>query len=80
MKTIFKFVVVFFVIASISIWARPPRGKRHHQNDRNERHKACKDNISKFCSSTKPGEGRMRDCLEKNKDKLSEGCRKAHNF
>lgn len=80
MKIILKFWVVFFVIASISIWARPPKRHGQSRKPKGERHAACKEDISKLCSTVKPGEGRMRDCLKENKDKLSEECKKSHNF
>lgn len=37
--------------------------------------KICKADIDKVCAGVKPGEGRLRDCLIKNVDKLSDGCR-----
>ncbi|HBA59985.1 MAG TPA: hypothetical protein DCZ92_04030 [Elusimicrobia bacterium] len=36
---------------------------------------ACKDDARKLCEGIKPGQGRVRDCLQKNQDKLSEGCK-----
>lgn len=35
----------------------------------------CAADVKKFCEGVKPGEGRVRDCLIKNADKLSEGCK-----
>ncbi len=37
--------------------------------------KACKDDVSKFCSDIKPGMGRMTDCLQSHATELSSGCR-----
>lgn len=37
--------------------------------------KICKADIDKVCAGVKPGEGRLRDCLIKNVDKLSDGCK-----
>ncbi|KAF0127219.1 MAG: hypothetical protein FD189_428 [Elusimicrobia bacterium] len=34
----------------------------------------CAEDIQKLCKDVKPGEGRMRDCLQKNIKKLSEEC------
>ncbi|MBI4351953.1 MAG: hypothetical protein HY550_10980 [Elusimicrobia bacterium] len=37
--------------------------------------KACAADREKFCAGVKPGEGRLRDCLQKNIKNLSEGCK-----
>jgi len=37
----------------------------------------CRDDLKAFCSSVKPGEGRLAGCIDKNKDKISERCKKA---
>lgn len=37
--------------------------------------KACAADREKFCAGVKPGEGRLRDCLQKNLKNLSEGCK-----
>jgi len=37
----------------------------------------CDDDLKKFCSVIKPGEGRLLDCLEKNKDSVSDRCKHA---
>ena len=37
----------------------------------------CRNDLNAFCSATKPGEGRLRDCLEKNKKKVSKRCTQA---
>lgn len=37
--------------------------------------KACAADREKFCAGVKPGEGRLRDCLQKNIKSLSEGCK-----
>ncbi|MDD5209878.1 MAG: cysteine rich repeat-containing protein [Elusimicrobiales bacterium] len=37
--------------------------------------KACAADREKFCAGVKPGEGRLRDCLQKNLKGLSEGCK-----
>ena len=37
--------------------------------------KACAADAKKLCGEVKPGEGRVRDCLIKNLDKLSDGCK-----
>ena len=38
---------------------------------------ACKDDIPKVCAGVTHGGGRMRSCLESNKDKVSEACKTA---
>ena len=37
----------------------------------------CRDDLKAFCSGVKPGEGRLIDCIEKNKDKISSRCKQA---
>jgi aminoglycoside phosphotransferase family enzyme len=37
----------------------------------------CHDDLMAFCSAVKPGEGRLLDCLEKNKTKVSGRCNQA---
>lgn len=39
----------------------------------------CRDDLKSFCADVKPGEGRLLDCVEKNKDKLSSRCKTAIN-
>ena len=37
----------------------------------------CRDDLNAYCSAAKPGEGRLLDCLEKNKKKVSKRCTQA---
>ncbi len=37
----------------------------------------CRDDLKTYCSAVKPGEGRLLDCMEKNKTKLSGRCTQA---
>lgn len=37
----------------------------------------CNDDLEKYCADIKPGEGRLLDCLEKNKDGVSSRCKQA---
>lgn len=37
----------------------------------------CRDDLKTYCSTVKPGEGRLLDCMEKNKAKLSGRCTQA---
>jgi hypothetical protein len=37
----------------------------------------CREDLQKYCSSVKPGEGRLLDCMDKKKNELSERCRQA---
>jgi len=37
----------------------------------------CRDDLTKFCSDTKPGEGRLLQCLDKNDAKVSGRCKQA---
>lgn len=40
-----------------------------------EIHKACKNDVEKFCKDVEPGKGRIMSCLKQNEDKLSHSCR-----
>jgi hypothetical protein len=37
----------------------------------------CRDDLKTYCSDIKPGEGRLIDCLDKNKAKISDRCKNA---
>ena len=37
----------------------------------------CRDDLKTFCSDVKPGEGRLLDCIGKNKEKISNRCKQA---
>jgi hypothetical protein len=39
----------------------------------------CKDDLKSYCSSIKPGEGRLLQCLDKNGEKVSGRCKQAIN-
>lgn len=37
----------------------------------------CRDDLKAHCSSVKPGEGRLLDCINKNEKKISARCKQA---
>ena len=37
----------------------------------------CRDDLKAYCSDIAPGEGRLVQCLDKNKDKISARCKQA---
>ena len=37
----------------------------------------CRDDLTKFCSDIKPGEGRLLQCIDKNDAKVSGRCKQA---
>ena len=37
----------------------------------------CRDDLKTFCSDVKPGEGRLIECIGKNKEKISSRCKQA---
>jgi hypothetical protein len=37
----------------------------------------CRDDLEKFCSNIKPGEGRLLQCIDKNNAKVSNRCKQA---
>jgi hypothetical protein len=41
-----------------------------------EQRAACGDDVKKLCNGVMPGGGRILECLAKQKDKLSDACKK----
>jgi len=37
----------------------------------------CRDDLKTYCSGVKPGEGRLIDCIDKNREKISDRCKQA---
>jgi len=37
----------------------------------------CRDDLKTYCADIKPGEGRLIQCIEKNKEKISGRCKQA---
>lgn len=37
----------------------------------------CRDDLRAYCSNVKPGEGRLLDCIDRNKEKVSDRCNQA---
>jgi len=37
----------------------------------------CRDDLKKYCSDIKPGEGRLLECIAKKKDEISDRCKTA---
>jgi hypothetical protein len=44
--------------------------KKHHEG-----HAACKDDVARFCSNIKPGEGRIINCLKERENELTPQCK-----
>ena len=47
------------------------------QNQRGAMREACKTDVEKYCSDVQRGGGRIGECLNKQRDQLSEACQKA---
>ena len=47
------------------------------QDQRGAMREACKADVEKYCSDIQRGGGRIRECLNKQHDQLSEACQKA---
>ncbi len=41
-----------------------------------EQRAACGEDVKKLCAGVQPGGGRLMDCLNKQKDKVSDACKK----
>ena len=54
------------------------KGKKHASERAKERREACKEDVKKFCKDVKPGDGRIVECLKKNRESLSESCKSHH--
>jgi hypothetical protein len=39
--------------------------------------KACRSDLRAYCSKVSPGEGRLKDCMDKNGDKVSDQCKES---
>ena len=39
----------------------------------------CREDLKKYCSDVKPGQGRLIDCLDKKKDVITDRCKNAFN-
>jgi len=59
----------FFIAASLGVPA--------FAQEKGHRLAACKADIDKFCAAEPRGKGKVRACLEANKDKLAPECKTA---
>lgn len=61
-------------VISVSV-AQERRHPASDQGGEQREHRACAEDIKKFCSNVQPGEGRIIECLNKNENELSSGCK-----
>ncbi len=64
-------------IAATALFISASFGAPAFAQERGHRLAACKADIDKFCASEPRGHGRIRACLEANKDKLAPECKTA---
>ena len=64
-----RFAVVFMLVAGFSSAA-------FAQNLTSAQRTACKADYDRYCSGVMPGGGRIIACLNKQRDALSDACRK----
>jgi hypothetical protein len=66
---------VLILLASTQAFAQTalPGGTR----GRGMLREACKSDVASLCKDVQPGGGRIKECLQTNKDKLSQGCKDA---
>ncbi len=69
-----KILIAFAVTALL---AGPLLGLPSFAEGRGHRLAACKPDIDKYCAAEPRGKGRVRACLEANKDKLAPECKAA---
>ena len=70
MKTVIKLVATAFAISAVF-------GLPAFSQEKSHRLAACKADVEKFCASEPRGQGKVRTCLEANKDKVSLECKTA---
>ncbi len=64
-------------IAAATLFVGAILGSPAMAQDRGHRLAACKPDIEKYCASEPRGKGRIRACLEANKDKVAPECKTA---
>ena len=64
-------------IAAAALFISASFGAPAFSQEKGHRLAACKADIDKFCASEPRGHGRIRACLEANKDKLAPECKTA---
>lgn len=64
-------------IAAAALFSSAILGSPAMAQSKGHRLAACKPDIDKYCASEPRGKGRIRACLEANKDKLAPECKTA---
>ncbi len=59
--------IVFLALSALAFGFSQPAAFAHGKGE-------CKADIEQFCKGVQPGEGRIRECLKQNKDKVSSTC------
>lgn len=70
MKTAIKLVATAFALSTVF-------GPPAFSQEKGHRLAPCKADVEKFCASEPRGQGKVRTCLEANKDKVSPECKTA---
>ncbi len=65
-KCIGKITILFFALTVLGIGS----GEIEARSKR-----ACKEDVEKYCKDVQKGEGRIMQCLEKERDRLSSACK-----
>jgi hypothetical protein len=71
MKTVSSTALVVLALAAAIFTAPAMAEEKPHRLE------ACKADVQKFCADVPRGQGKMRACLDANKDKLSAECKTA---
>ncbi len=64
-------------IAAVTLLTFVVLGSPAFAQEKGRRLAACKADVDKFCASEPRGQGKIRACLEANKDKLAPECKTA---
>jgi len=65
MRTALTLFTMLFAITAMAAESGNPASQRG----------ACRDEIKQLCGDAKSGDGKMKQCIQANMDKLSPGCR-----
>ncbi len=68
-------IALFTIAALILITALLAEGPGKDGGPRHGPGGACHEDVKRLCGDVEKGEGRIRECIKENKDKLSEECR-----
>ena len=67
-------IVRFFVLLTILVIGSFSIAEDDFKKEKGKGKGQCREEIKKYCSGIEPGEGRIKECIEKNKSSFSQEC------